>query len=167
MSFYNVTNDSTFRVADPAVRTSQQVNLLSSVTFPTALAKVTTPIIPASALLGGSFVSLDGDLTSYQFDSASNILAALRTQVNTLQGKIGVSIPNGTTFKVNVYNNNPSNDDISSIDQNEVDPTDWIYYNNTDTVVYWGCSAMLLFTVCQQKALGDANDWINVTCLDY
>jgi hypothetical protein len=158
MSGYNVTTPSLFTVADPIKQLSNKVTLNSVMSFPSVTNTVSTNLIPARATIGGAHIVLTS--TNPKWDSAANILAELRRQALFVSGKQLV-LPNGTLFQVTVYNNSGSDVTIDASDDGTT------YYDVSDGDVSNECSHTFQFIINQQKALGDANDWISVIDLDY
>jgi len=158
---YNVQTPSMFAVADPIKQLQSTVTLNSVISFPSVTNNVSTVTIPARATIGGAHIVLNNGVTaSPKWDSAANILAAIRRQVLQVTGK-ELAIPNGSQFTVTVYNNSGANVVIQQSDDGNV------YYDNSDGSVSYEYAHSFMFIINQQTALGDANNWISVINLDY
>lgn len=162
------TTPPTFRVSTPFVQLEQDILLKNSIHIPVQNTTQSNELIPASATIGGACVILKGNHSNYQWDTASNILEQIRLQVSSTIARPSAIIPNGTYVVVTVLNKAVDESTSLTIDENHASDDNWVFYNNTsESYIYWGCASQYILTVIEQKALGDANDWINVTMLDY
>ena len=161
------TSNLQLRVTDPFVQLQQSVLLKTSVFIPTQSVTVSDVLIPASATIGGAVVSLNGNHTNYQWDTASNILQKLRLQVASTLGRPTATIPNGTYVIVTVMNKATDESTDLIIDENLAAADNQVYYGDADSgSINWAYCSQFTLTVIEQKAVGDSNDWIQAAMVD-
>lgn len=161
------TSNLPLRVTSPFVQLEQSVLLKSSVYIPTQTVTVSDELIPASATIGGAAVTLNGNHTNYQWDTASNILESLRLQIASILGRPTATVPNGTYFIVTLLNKATDESTILVIDENLAAADNQVYYGDADSgTIEWAHASQFTLTIIEQKALGDSNDWIQAAMVD-